>query len=123
VVGRDGAESLGEPTAATVESAESDDGASWLFGQTADAGTFSTDAEGVSTLTLIDVDPGVIAFTDGEDDSGLAGVTATPHTDPPSTFDVVTPKCRSDTTENATEPAVEDGVSTSTASAVAPRPA
>lgn len=127
---------------------------SWLFSQTADAGTFSTDADGVSTLTLIDVDPGVIGFTDrpdrdtaviaverfveawptmfadsapnavlvehqpdgesdsfvvelsdprldgttlsftaevldGEDHSGIAGVTVTPHTDPPAKFQTV----------------------------------
>lgn len=140
VVGRDGAESMGEP--------------SWLFSQTADAGTFSTDADGVSTLTLTDIDPGVVGFTDrpdrdtaviavagfveawptmfadsapnavlvehqpdgesdsfvvelsdpkldgttlsftaevldGEDHSGIAGVTATPHTDPPAKFQTV----------------------------------
>lgn len=163
VMDRSTDDELGDPVAAVDDSAttvadptgESDsDTPSWLFSQTAHAGTFSTDADGVSTLTLTDVDPGVIGFTDrpdrdtvvievasfveawptmfadaapnavlvehqpdggsdsfvvelsdprldgtslsftakvidGEDHSGIAGVTEAPHTNPPATFEVV----------------------------------
>lgn len=41
-----------------------DEPAAWLFSQTSDSGSLTTDADGALTLTLRDVDPMVTAFTD-----------------------------------------------------------
>ena len=49
-----------QSTSATPEAQTSD----WLFSQTADAGSISPNGDGTWTLTLTDVDPVVLAFTD-----------------------------------------------------------
>lgn len=59
----------GEPVAAveereSEETASEDEAPSWLFSQTAGAGTYTDDGDGTGTLVLTDVDPGVTAFTD-----------------------------------------------------------
>lgn len=54
---------LGARTQSTSASPETQT-SNWLFSQTADAGSISPNGDGTWTLTLTDVDPVVLAFTD-----------------------------------------------------------
>lgn len=54
---------LGARTQSTSASPEVQT-SNWLFSQTADAGSISPNGDGTWTLTLTDVDPVVLAFTD-----------------------------------------------------------
>ena len=54
---------LGVRTQSTSASPEAST-SNWLFSQTADAGSISPNGDGTWTLTLTDVDPVVLAFTD-----------------------------------------------------------
>ena len=54
---------LGARTQSTSASPEAPT-SNWLFSQTADAGSISPNGDGTWTLTLTDVDPVVLAFTD-----------------------------------------------------------
>ena len=45
-------------------SADGDQTSNWLFSQTADGGSISPNDDGTWTLTLTDVDPVVLGFTD-----------------------------------------------------------
>lgn len=54
---------LGARTQSTSASPETPT-SNWLFSQTADAGSISPNGDGTWTLTLTDVDPVVLAFTD-----------------------------------------------------------
>ncbi|MFN7150678.1 MAG: hypothetical protein ACK4V6_14535 [Microthrixaceae bacterium] len=76
VADRSQSDDLGDPVAATSTAAPAATDAStedpsadevepsWLFSSTAGGGTFATDADGTSTLTLTAVDPEITAFTD-----------------------------------------------------------
>lgn len=72
VVDRTDDQPMGDPVAVVAETPTDDPAAdaaapSWLFSQTAGAGTFVDDGDGSGTLTLTDVAPGVTGFTDRPD--------------------------------------------------------
>lgn len=59
-----GAFALGSWTRSGDSSSSEAQASNWLFSQTADAGSISPNGDGTWTLTLTDVDPVVMAFTD-----------------------------------------------------------
>lgn len=64
VLDRDDGDATGEAVAAVDDTASSP---SWLFSHTADAGTLTPEADGTYTLTMDDIDPKVMGFTDRPD--------------------------------------------------------
>ncbi len=61
VLDRTADDPAGDPVAAV------DDSPSWLFSHTADGGTLTANGDGTYALTLTDIDPNVMAFTDRPD--------------------------------------------------------
>ena len=64
---------LGSQMQESSASADEEQTANWLFTQTADGGSISPNGDGTWTLTLTDVDPVVLGFTDRPLRDALAG--------------------------------------------------